>query len=155
MASVLHASMLSIRAKILALALPDILPDNVLILKRLRDRDSDLPVNPTYPCILIGPVGSETLDPNGGTNLRDDIVYPINIAMLDLDNQDQDANFDRNLFWREQIRQKLNNKRLDDVPSVIRVTVQPGVIVDPKMFDADKYCSILGVNVRSREERIA
>lgn len=155
MASVFHDSMESIQARIISLALQDILPSNVLILKRLRDVESDLPANPKYPCILIGPVGSETLNPNAGTNLRDEIVYPINVAMLDIDNQDQEANFDRNLLWRERIRRKLNNCRFEDVPEVVRVTVQPGTIVDPQMFDNNKYASVLGIQVTSREDRIA
>lgn len=153
--SVFYSCMESIRAKIISLALADILPANVVILKILRDLEKDLPVSPQYPCILIGPIGTETLDPNGGPNDRDDVVYPINVVMLDIDNQNQTANFDRNLLWRERIRNKLNNRRLDEVPSVIRVTVKPGTIIHQDLWlKEDKWASALLVNVTSRETRI-
>lgn len=151
--SVFMAAMESVRASVIALGLLDILPRNVIIMKRLRDLPQDLPASPSFPCILIGPAGQESLDPNGGTNVRDDITYPINVAMYTLDNQDQRANFDRNLYWRESIRKKLHNTRLTDVPTCLRVRVTPGVTVDPKAWDANKYISVLQVNVMSREPR--
>jgi len=151
--SIFHSCMESIRQIILDQNLTDIAPTNVLILKRLRDLQTDLPITP-YPCILIGPMGSEALNPLGGTNRHDDVVYPIRIVMVALDSQNQFNNFDRNLLWRETIRRKINNKRLPGVDTCLRATVKPGSIVDAASWDKNKYVSVLDVEVTSRESRL-
>lgn len=152
--SVFMQSMEVIQTRIRALSLTDIPSANVLIQKVPRDLAEDLPATTPFPCILIAPVGAETLDPRAGTNLSHDIVYPINIVMLDADQSNQTLHFDRNLYWREQIVRKLHHCNMG-LTMVRNCTITPGTIVDPGGWTRGKFIGGLRAMVTSRERRIA
>ena len=78
----------AVRSDIQALALPGLSAANVVVQKVPGNRAQDLPAV-EYPCILIAPHGAESTDPLAGTNLRDDIVYPVRITILAADAGDQ------------------------------------------------------------------
>ena len=64
------------------------------------------------PAIIISTMG--TVGDRGGTNVRDDVDYPILISILASDNQDLEKNHDRYLTWARRIRGRLHNQRVVD-----------------------------------------
>lgn len=152
--SILWRCLQAIQSLVISLHL-DGMPDaNVLVQKVHSDHERYLNSTEPLPCILIAPYGPEGLERNGGTNLESDIVYPVRLIILDVDRQDQEINFDRNLLWRQLIINKLNDRRLAGITEVRRVTVQPGPIVDPGGWAKGKYISGIGLAIESRQARI-
>jgi hypothetical protein len=143
-----------IQAEIVSLDLVGIPNGGVLIQKRLSDQEKYLLASPNnYPVILIAPE-TETIQPNGGTNIEDDIGYPVSVVILDDDSYDQELNFDRDLLWREQIIRNLHNQRAAGVPSIRRLTVTPGAVIDPATWSkAGLWVSSLRVNAETRNLR--
>lgn len=146
-------SMEAIKTAIQALALTGVSSTNVLIQKIPRDSSSDVPAASQMPLILISPVGAESIDPTGGTNIRDQVVYPIQVLMLDRDDQSQTSNYDRYLLWRETIRQRFTNCRLSGVSEVVRVRVEASDILNPPAWTKGYFLGGLRIMVTSREER--
>lgn len=151
--SILMQAMLVIQTRIRALNLTGIDSDNVLIMKVPRDTPADLPATNPFPCIMIAPFGSESLNAQGGTNLSHDIGYPILIGLVDSDQQDQQRNFDRNLYWREQIIDKIHQCDMG-ITAVRSVVIEPGQIVDPGGWNRGKWISGLTARVLARKRRI-
>lgn len=153
--SILHKSLDAIKTAIQALTLSGLEEStNVLIQKVPRDLEKDLPASSPYPFISIAPGTQETLNPNGGTNLKDHVVYPIQVWILAKDNGSQTSDFDTYLYWREQIRRRFTNCRLTGVDEVERVTVQAGPIVDHALWTGKGlYASGLVILVATRETR--
>jgi hypothetical protein len=141
------------------LALPGMPPANVVIQKVPGDRLQDLPAE-RYPCILICPYGAETLDPRAGTNNRDDVVYPVMVAILASERDaarqptsQQEKRFDQYLRWRESIRKSFHNQRLTST-LCHTVEVQALEIVDRSVwFERGIFVSRLLLRCVSRESR--
>lgn len=151
----LHMQLMEcIQAVIVSLDLVGIPNGGVLIQKRLSDQEKYLLASPNnYPVILIAPE-TETINPNGGTNVEDDIGYPVVIAILDDDNQDQELNFDRDLLWREEIIRNLHNHRAAGIVAIRRLIVTPGPIIDPATWSkAGLWVSTLRVTAETRRGR--
>lgn len=124
-----------------------VVPADVPMLDRLIGTDR------TYatPCCFVYPYQGETQEPNAGTNLRDDIVYPFGILFVASVGQ---ASLEVLTEWRQKARRVLHNGRLSGVSSVIRVTVEPMPIVLPDVYRANNWIvSGLVVKCLSREAR--
>lgn len=145
--------MLEAQARILALNLAGLPPENVLIVKRITSRKKDLTAATPLPCCQISPFEEET-DPNAGTNVRDDIGYRYRIALISLGNVSQTLNFDRTLYWREQVRQKLLNHRFESIPTTMRITITAGPVIEPGAWEEGLDVSGLVMSVLNRETRI-
>ena len=152
--SIFMKSMEAVQTAIQGLGLTGLSSSNVLIHKVPRDLDKDMPATSPLPAIIISPRDAEGADPRAGTNLKDDVVYPIQIVILDQDGQNQTTNFDRYLQWRETIRRTFHNKRLSGVSEVTGVVVQPKTIVDPERWIKGQFVSALVLAVTSREARL-
>lgn len=152
--SILMRSMEVIQTTIQGLNLTGLADANVLIHKVPRDIEKDMAATSPLPAVIISPRDAEGLDPMQGTNLADDVVYPIQVVILDQDGQSQTANLDQYLLWRESIRRKFNNKRLAGITEVISVTVQPKTIVDAERWVKGQFVSAQVLMVTSRETRI-
>lgn len=142
----------AVRADLQALNLPGLSAANIVVQKVPGDRVQDLPSVP-LPCLLVAPHGSESADPLAGTNLRDDIVYPIRVTILAADGTDQQFGFQQYLGWRETIRRSFHNQRLT-ANLCFTVQVQPLAIVDRSAWtERGLFVSGLVLNCFSREPR--
>ena len=71
----------AIKTAIEARGLVGIASANVVVQKVPGNRPADLPAQ-QFPAIVIAPYGAEELDPRAGTTSRDDVVYPVLVAIL-------------------------------------------------------------------------
>lgn len=153
MAAVLETILSSVQTAILGLSLTGVSTSNVVIMSVPINRPADLPQTP-YPAILIAPFGAEDLSPSGGTNLHDDITYPILVAILAKNEQAQAYNRARYLLWREDIRKKFHNHRLTGASTVYTGMVTPQNMIDPTgWFEKNLFVSALLCKFVSREAR--
>jgi hypothetical protein len=152
MVSILHDVLLAIQSAIQGRQLPGLSAGNVVVQKVAAHRSPDLPMV-DLPCILISPHGAETTDPLAGTNLRDDIVYPVRVTILAADAGDQQFGFRQYLGWREAIRRLFHNQRLATT-GCFTVHVQPLPIVDAGVWtERHLFSSAVVLNCFSRESR--
>jgi hypothetical protein len=106
------------------------------------------------PAILITPQG-ETVDPNSGTNLMDDVTYAVRVTLVDRDNQEPTliANVDRYFVWRQRIARTFRNQPLAAVPEIYTTTLEPGDVVDAAAWESNLFASVLTLRFVSREPR--
>jgi hypothetical protein len=142
----------AVRSRILLCDLDGLADASVVIRQLPSDRGFD---DGTYdlPGIVISQIGVENQSPGEGTNVRDDVQYPVTITILAAGNQDLVTNQEKYLKWREQINRALRNQRLTGVNEVYRVTVTPGPITSPNAHWNNYYHSQLIVRCVSREVR--
>ncbi|MGQ0637319.1 MAG: hypothetical protein ACT4QC_22150 [Planctomycetaceae bacterium] len=142
----------AIRADVQALDLPGLSAANVVVQKVAGDRAADLPAA-KHPCILIAPSGAESLDAAAGTNLRDDVVYPVRVTIVAPDSRNQEERLQQYLGWRETIRRSFHNQRLT-ASLCFTVRVQPLEIVDRSAWsDKSLFVSSLVLHCYAREPR--
>lgn len=96
----------------------------------------------TPPFIAVCPL-PETMSPNAGTNLRDDVGYAIAVTYAQAENQNLVSNLDRALKWRERMTSAFHNQRLTGVDEIWRCTVEPSAVLLPdgveKQYDAGGF----------------
>lgn len=152
----LYDCLVEIQRQVQALDLPGIPPGNVVLcqvpaveIARMNSRH--------LPAVVIAPFGAETV--TAQSNLRDDITYPVLVAIVastridgegPTDKQVQD--FEQRLQWRETIRKAFSNQRLTS-SLVHQIAVQPQQIVDPVAFARDLYVSGFVLRLTNREAR--
>lgn len=163
--AILYDLLTAIQTSIVNRGLSGITAENVVIQKRPATKASDLPAA-KFPCILIAPWGAEDMG-DRGTILHDDIGYPIVVAVVANDQNDQQANFNQYLYWRESIRKLFNAQPLpNQVTATVNGTsyasgklaqeilVRPLDIVDKDAWDKlGNFASGLVLNCNSRETR--
>jgi hypothetical protein len=146
----------SAQARIQALNLSGISADKVVVRKLPSDRDSfaqrgRLP----KPCILISTIGTEQV--TTPIQQRDDVVYPLLISILAVDDQDLVSNHDKYLLWRQTIRRAFTNVPLANINATdvahYNCTVTPGSIVAPREFWKNIWHSGMIVRAICREPR--
>lgn len=145
----------AIQTQIRALDLSGLDDANVVIVKLpLADRVKEQAIVAAYPAILISPFGQEQMDPLAGTNLRDDIGYPVVCSIVAADNQALQSNLDTYLDWRQSLREEFHNSRLAGaVSTVFNAYVEPGPVVLPSAWFANFWHSSLTIRCISRETR--
>lgn len=152
MPSLLHDILDAIRADVQALELPGLAAANVIVQQVPGDRAADLPAT-KYPCVLIAPAGAESLEPNAGTNLRDDVAYPVRITIVAADAQGHDETLAQYLAWRQTLRRSFHNQRLG-TSLCFTVRVQPFDIIDKSAWsDRKLLMSSLLLHCHTREPR--
>ena len=109
------------------------------------------------PAVVIAPFGAETI--TAATNVRDDIEYPVLVAIvasLKVDAEEptdkQRLNLDQRLTWRETVRKAFSNQRLDSSRG-FTMSLQPLAIVDAAAFNRDLFVSGFILKIRNRESR--
>lgn len=146
--SVLTQCLSAVQAGVQNLNLTNIPNSQIMVAK--TPHDSHL----SYPAIIITPYFNENIDGKAGTNLRDEIEYPVLVSILAADNRDQQANLSQYLLWRETIRKAFHNKRLTGVEQVLTAYVDPQEIVDQRAwFENNLYLSGLLIRFTSQEFR--
>ncbi len=146
--SIYYRCLLATQARIQSLSLEDIPSDNV-VLQKLPHLENSTPL----PCILLSHLGSEDVSSQLGTNLRDDVGYPVVVSMIAADNQDQQQHASKYLLWRERVSQSFRHQRLTDVPEVWTCRVEPHDVTTSDAFVQNIYHSSLLLRFFSREPR--
>ena len=135
MTAILEDILTTVKTEIQGLNLTDIANDHVHIQKVASTRNFQ---STDFPAVLIAP-GNPKLNPQAGTNLRDQIEYPIGVFMVDNDGQNQTVNRNKYLEWYEAIVQKFRTPRLTGVDSIVNSFVSPGAVVDQDWFQVGEY----------------
>ena len=141
----------AIKGAIEARGLVGIASANVLVQKVPGTRPADLPAQ-QFPAIVIAPYGAEELDPRAGTTSRDDVVYPVMVAILAADDGDQELHLNQYLTWRQSIRQLFHDQPLATL--CFTVQVKPLDTIDRDAWlKRNLFASGLVLNCFSREPR--
>lgn len=146
--AVLKQCLDAVQARIQGLMLDGLDAANIVVGKAPSD------LNLTLPAIQITPTGREAIDAAEGTNRRDDVGYPVLVTIFAADNQDQTANLNQYLTWRQQIARAFRNQRLPGVSEIVTATVEPDPVVDSAAwFERNLFVSSLLIRFLSREPR--
>jgi hypothetical protein len=147
----------TIRTEVVGLQLAGLADANVVVQKAPSNLEKDLPEG-KYPCVVIAPFGAEGV--TAGSNLRDDVAYPVLIAIvaderseIALPQSEQLERFELYLKWRERIRKNFSNQRLTST-LVFNIVVQPLDITDrERWFRQGLWVSGLVLRLSNREDR--
>ena len=116
-----------------------------------------------FPCVLVSASpGNETIDLTGGTSAKDDIGYPVTVALLDgADQTNMPAKRKQWLAWRSNLIDAVLHKRLTLTTVAIGysqfdIGVEFGPIADQGMwFERNTLASMVTLRVRVRKQRRA
>lgn len=106
MASTWDTLMSAVKTRIEGLNLTGIEDENIVV-QLVADWQAGN--GPDVPAILIAPAGAEVA--TMATNVSDDVMYPVGVAIISAENRDQSTHRERNLEWREQIRREFSYQR--------------------------------------------
>lgn len=154
--SSLHERCLTaVRARIHTLALPGLPAANVFVRKLpWANEFLSAPDEFALPGVIVSPLGSELMNPLAGTNLRDEVSYPVFISIVANDNQQLSANLGRYLAWRQRLARAFRHQPLPGVDEVIDCHVEPTAIVLPEAFTRGVFHSGLVVRCVAYESRV-
>lgn len=127
--------------------------DNDKVYLRTIPRDSS---GLTFPCVFVCPYGTEIHNPTGGTNLKDEIIYPVLIAYLDSGNQESGNASARQtyLLARERIAKAFRNQRMPGISESILVQTNYLDVVDRSAwFDKNLYAGGIVLNITTWQTR--
>ena len=151
MSAILFDILNEVRRSIAERNLPGLASANIVVQKAPGNRPADMPAR-QFPCVLIAPHGAEQLDPRTGSNVRDDVVYPVLVAVLAADQGDQEAHFQKYLAWRQSLRQLFHEQPLGSLCFLVRV--EPLDVVDADAWRKQNlFVSNLLLHCYSREPR--
>ena len=138
----------AVQARIQGLALSGVPSGQVYVRKVPWTKET------TFPCVQVAPIGVERIQPNQGTNVRDDIGYPVLVVLADTDDQKQQTNRARNLLWRHRVIKAFRSQRLTGVSEVHNCTVEPQAILPPSEWRNDsRWIGALVLRFVTREAR--
>lgn len=119
--------------------------------------DEDALPHVITPGLVITPPKTISSPPELGTNLRDDIWYPILIQVVDTDGQDRLKGLASYLDWTQRIRKAFHCHTFLDIPVDVGCGHSYATsvdVVDEKRWTREaKFISGVVVAVRSRETR--
>ena len=108
----------------------------------------------TKPGIIVSPWGSESHNPNDGTNYRDVLGYPCLVTFIASQLQHQlDTELAKRLLWRETAIKAFRNQRIEGVPEVEQAFVEPLTIVSPDVWLENLWHSAFIVRCRAQQTR--
>lgn len=145
--SIHYRCALAAQSRIRLIGLDGMDEDNVIVRKVPTDRDT------ARPCVLLSTFGTETQPPTAGTNIRDDVGYPVLCSFVFADQHTVQQNHNKLLKWREQINRAFHNQRLPGVSEIIYGVVQPAQIVDLPAWLIGKFHSSMILRFTSRHSR--
>lgn len=146
--SILTTVQTAIQALVTAGTLATFTNANIVIRKRPTEK-----ALPDKPGILICPWGAVTTNHDAGTNERDDVEYPVLIAIVHNGGQDNVNNLSRNMLQCEVIRKEFIHQTLSGVTSVIDCRVDQRDTYDPSAWDDSVELAWLILRFVSRETR--
>ena len=107
-----------------------------------------------YPVIIVYPPKGESV--GGVVNARDDITYAVGILFVYADEQQQADNYQLEMRWRQMIRRRFNQKRIDtvNVPEQFNCENDSNTVFDTAAFHVQGLSvSRLGFVFTTREVR--
>lgn len=113
--------------------------------------DDAAPAGGDVPQIQVGPYPQEV--PMGWLTNKDDVGYPVLVAIYDDVNATMDNDMPRNLKWRRQIAAAFRAQQLAGVPEIVLTDWQPGPIAPPEGIDQGYLVGAMSFMFRSREAR--
>lgn len=142
----------ALRERIVGLELAGIARDNIVVQIAAADRGGDLPLQ-RRPAVLLAPHAAERLDGAAGTNLRDEVVYPVLVALLADERGDPAEDFEQFTRWRGQLCTALHRQRLPAAGCHL-LEVEPLELVDRAVWsERQLWLSCLVVHCHTRELR--
>ena len=152
--SVYSQVLLATQQTLQSLGLEDIDADSIVVQKLPVDRNLGTADGVALPAILVTPAG-ESVNPDGGTNLMDDVTYAVRLTLIDRDNQEPTlvANLDRYMTWRQRIARAFRNQPLSAVSGIYTTHVELGQTVDAGTWESNLFTSVLTLRFVSREPR--
>jgi hypothetical protein len=136
----------AIQTSIKALDLPLLNDDQVLVQKLPWYRAE------TLPACVVSTWQQEAVPLNSGTNLRDDISYPVQVSFVQAGNQSLTTHHALLLMWRQQAMRNFRNQRLS-VECVWTCRIQPATVFMPAEFQRNLDHSSFTVACINREYR--
>jgi hypothetical protein len=110
--------------------------------QNVYDQDSYAKALIQYPCLLL--MGNGTEQVLGGTNLSDDIGYPVAVFFFDRRAPEDGSNKRVWKQWRQAVRNAFIMQRLAGVDLVYKTLWEPGAIIDPAAMKAVEYQAMVG-----------
>lgn len=104
-----------------------------------------------FPAVFITPEAAETFEVV--TNYRDDIGYPAVVYLTNRNAKEYTAGLPPFLLWRHRIIKRFRTQRLSAVSEVIGCTIEPNVVIDPKLPWYDYVVSAFILRFKAREYR--
>lgn len=151
--SIMFSLLTDARDRIQNLNLTGVTSSNIVVLTTPEDAERYLP---GLPAIMVTPFGSETIVNFDGTNARDDIGFPVLIAIVDAANRDQSTDLNQWLLWREDIIDEFIHSPAGTTPRGVplETMIEPKPIVDIQAwFQKNLFVSALVVRTKVRIER--
>lgn len=146
----------AVKAKVLTMGFAaEGIPDAHVVVQTVGDAEAgDGPSIPGYPCLIIFPGGGEV--PTGGTNIRDNRMYPVGVALLSQEKGDQTTHRVRNFGWRSTITRTLDGRRLAELPvgPAHKCEVQGGTPGDRPRWMVGEHAQLLIIKVTVLESRL-
>lgn len=122
----------AVRQVVIDLGLPELPPANVLIQPVPVERPADFPLQ-RHPALLIAPHAAERIDARAGTNLRDQVVYPIGLALIDDRPLDPCERLTLSLGWRSRLAAGFSPRRLV-AADCFHIEIEPLEVVDRTLW---------------------
>jgi len=142
----------AVQSRIIAVNLDEV-GANVLIRKIPTERGNDDSTY-SYPVIMVSPMGTEQL--RGGTNLRDDVGYPVLISILAKNNQDlTETNLNKFLLWRERLSAAFRGDQQLQLTGlqVHKTNVEAGPVLSPTAVWNNQFQCSLTIRCEARQVR--
>lgn len=152
--SVYYSILAAVQTQIQGLSLAGI-ASNVILKKIPTTDDFNVGGANDYPACIVAPglAMRETMFREGSTNQSNDIGYPVSVVLLDNDNGNQTANFNRDLLWRQRIIRQFEHKALTGASDVYLCRVEPEVVVQPAAWARNLWVSLFTLRFFTRESR--
>jgi hypothetical protein len=142
----------AVQSRIIAVNLDEV-GANVLIRKIPSERGNDDSTY-SYPVVMVSPMGTEQL--RGGTNLRDDVGYPVLVSILARNNQDlTETNLNKFLLWRERLSAAFRGDQQLQLTSlqVHKTSVEAGPVLSPTAVWNNQFQCSLTIRSEARQTR--
>jgi len=105
----------------------------------------------TFPGVIVWFNDGEQII--GGSNNRDDIGYPVHVAIVDQKLTSLSIPPDQYLLYRQRCIRKIRNQPMAGIPEIMTVQVQPSLVVDEKLPAYDYFVTAWTFICVSREVR--
>lgn len=96
----------------------------------------------SFPIVLVMKNGNEMVE--GGTNLSDDIRYPVVVMILDRIAPEDQTDDDDWTLWRQVIRKAFIMQRLAGVPTVYKTEYAGGEVVNVDAMASVDWMKLIG-----------
>lgn len=147
-----------VKARLDLMTFAGISTDNIIVRMLPLDQGVGSTQTFSFPAILIAPAPDAGLVMpfNEGTNRRDDVQYPVVIAILDTLVRNKTVltdNQNRNYLWQQQVVKAFRNQRLAGVDEVYTTIVEAAQITNIQAWRKGRFASFGIFRFISREIR--